>query len=70
MISMQHKVSLEQAIDTLKREKDFPFAVLMKHGTIMELCQMIHNPVSIFINSATPSVAGFSMRVRFRIGEV
>jgi mannose-6-phosphate isomerase-like protein (cupin superfamily) len=31
---MQHKISLAGAIDTLKQEKDFPFSVLMKHGTM------------------------------------
>ena len=31
---MKHKVSLEEAIEKLKQEKELPFTVLMKHGTM------------------------------------
>jgi len=31
---MKHKVSLEEAIEKLEQEKEFPFTVLIKHGTM------------------------------------
>jgi mannose-6-phosphate isomerase-like protein (cupin superfamily) len=31
---MKHKISLQDAIDTLNMEAELPFTVLMKHGTM------------------------------------
>lgn len=31
---MKHKIGLDEAIEQLKKEKDFPFTAMMHHGTL------------------------------------